>query len=316
MPRSCSRLSAGLLLLMSGVATAQFAPQTPAKGVRLDKQVTQRWQVGVKITVRGLPCSAVRGSVPVPKDWPEQQVRVVNEEVSPLVRVGNLRDSGGVRQMPFFIQQLPPGEVATALVTFEITRSSMLPPDDPAQYLIPKNLPAAIRPELAASPLIESRHPSIRDKAKELWPDNGSAWEQIQTLYDWVRENIKLQDGKLKGAVAALRDGNGNRDDVTSLFIALCRASGVPARTVFVPDNCYAEFYLQDPEGTGYWFPCQLAGTREFGGMSDHRTILQKGDNIKVPDEPNPQRFVPEYLSGKGPGQPQVEFIRKVLPAN
>jgi len=305
-----------LLLLMSAGAMAQFEPQKPAKGPRLDKPLTQRWQVGVKISVRGLPCSALRGSIPVPKDWPEQQVRVVAEDVSPLVRVGNFRDSGGVRQMPFFIQQLPPGEIATAMVTFEVVHSSLLPPDDTAEYQIPENLPAAIRPELGASPMIESRHPSIRDKAKELWPDNATAWEQIQTLCDWVRENVKLQNGKLKGAVATLRDGNGSRDDLTNLFIALCRASGVPARTVFVPDNCYAEFYLQDQEGTGYWFPCQLAGTREFGGMSEHRTILQKGDNIKVPDEPNPQRFVPEYLSGKGPGQPQVEFIRKLLPAN
>ncbi len=317
MPTSRFCLAVPLLLLMTSAAPAQFEPQAPAGGIRLDKQLTQRWQVGVKITTTGVPCVGLRGSIPVPTDWPEQQVRIVAEDISPLVRNVRYRDLGGVRQMQYSVPQLPPGEVATALVTFEITRSSVLPPDNTAEFQIPKTPPAAIRLDLGASPSIECRHPSIRGKAKELKVDDASAWQQVQTLYDWVRDNTKFQDGPLKGAVATLRDSSGNRDDLTCLFIALCRASDVPARTVFVPDNCYAEFYLQDNDGKGFWFPCQVAGTREFGGMSDHRPILQKGDHIKVPDEQkDPQRFVPEFLTGKGAGRPQVEFIRKVLPAN
>jgi hypothetical protein len=53
--------------------------------------------------------------------------------------------------------------------------------------------------------------------------------------------------------------------------------------------------------------------------MSDHRPILQKGDHIRVPDEhKDPQRFVAEFLTGQGGrgGRPQVEFVRKLLPAN
>jgi hypothetical protein len=306
------------VLLGSSVALAQFEPQKPVEGIRLDKQLTQRWQVGVKITAVGGPCAGLRGTIPVPTDWPEQQVRVVNEEISPLVGRVGYRDLGGVRQMEFTIPQLPPGEVATALVTFEITRSSTLPPQDTAQYQIPKTPPVAVRFDLGVSPSIECRQPTIRAKAKELVAGKESAWDQVQAIYDWVRDNTKYQEGQLKGAAAALRDGSGNRDDLTCLFIALCRASGVPARTVFVADNCYAEFYLQDQAGKGCWFPCQVAGTREFGGMSDHRPILQKGDHIKVPDLKDPQRFVAEFLTGKGGrgGRPQVEFIRKLLPAN
>jgi hypothetical protein len=53
--------------------------------------------------------------------------------------------------------------------------------------------------------------------------------------------------------------------------------------------------------------------------MPDHRPILQKGENIKVPEESEPQRFVAEFLTGRGgrgSGQPQVKFVRKLLPAN
>jgi len=306
-------------LLGSNVALAQFEPQQPVAGIRLDKPMTQRWQVGVKITAVGGPCVGLRGTIPVPAEWPEQQVRVVDEEISPLVRGVRYRDLGGVRQIQYSVPQLPPGEVATALVTFEITRSSTLPPENTAQYRVPKNLPVAVRFDLGVSPSIECRHPAIRAKAKELVAGKESAWDQIQAIYDWVRDNAKHQEGQLKGAAATLRDGHGNRDDLTCLFIALCRASSVPARTVFVADNCYAEFYLEDQEGKGCWFPCQVAGTREFGGMSDHRPILQKGDHIRVPDEhKDPQRFVAEFLTGQGGrgGRPQVEFVRKLLPAN
>jgi len=101
---------------------------------------------------------------------------------------------------------------------------------------------------------------------------------------------------------------------------------------VFVPDSCYAEFYLHDADGQGHWFPCQVAGPREFGGMSDHRPILQKGDNIRVPDEQkDPQRLpkLTQFCSmgrrkrefhesdyTEKPAGPQVEFVRKLLPAN
>ena len=52
---------------------------------------------------------------------------------------------------------------------------------------------------------------------------------------------------------------------------------------VWVPGHCYPEFYLEDAEGRGHWIPCQAAGTRAFGSMPEHRPILQKGDNFRVP---------------------------------
>jgi hypothetical protein len=89
---------------------------------------------------------------------------------------------------------------------------------------------------------------------------------------------------------------------MTSLFIAMCRASGIPARTVRVPGHCYPEFYLSDQAGEGHWFPCQAAGTRAFGGMPDPRPILQKGDNVLVADPRTKKktkvRFLPETLVG------------------
>jgi hypothetical protein len=97
----------------------------------------------------------------------------------------------------------------------------------------------------------------------------------------------------------------------------MCRINDVPARTVWIPGHCYPEFYLVDADGTGHWFPCQVAGTRAFGNMPEHRPILQKGDNFRVPEFRERQRYVAEHLTirdAPGGNKPKVQFIRKVLP--
>jgi hypothetical protein len=84
-----------------------------------------------------------------------------------------------------------------------------------------------------------------------------------------------------------------------------------------VPGHCYPEFYLQDNKGEGHWFPCQAAGTREFGGIMELRPILQKGDNFRPPkNSKERQRYMAEYLTGTpsaNGGKPQVRFIREAV---
>src|SRR6185295_13350269 len=137
---------------------------------------------------------------------------------------------------------------------------------------------------LGVSPFIETTNAKIKTLAKDLIKDKESAWEKVETIYDYVRDHVEYQDGPLKGAVAALKDGKGDCEELTSLFIALCRANKIPARTVWVPGHCYPEFYLVDKAGHGYWIPCQAAGDRDFGGIGELRPILQKGDSFSLPE--------------------------------
>ena len=44
-----------------------------------------------------------------------------------------------------------------------------------------------------------------------------------------------------------------------------------PPACVWVPGHCYPEFYLEDEQGQGHWYPCQAAGTRIFGAMPEAR---------------------------------------------
>jgi transglutaminase-like putative cysteine protease len=167
---------------------------------------------------------------------------------------------------------------------------------------------------LLPSPQIEITNPKIRAFAKELTEGKATAWEQVEAIYNGVREKVKVENEKLQGAVNTLRDGKGAEEDVAAVFIACCRAHKVPARSLFVPDSCHAEFYLEDAAGKGAWYPVVIDGDKAFGFRPLATIILQRGDNIRVPEVKEPLRFVPEHLTGKGGGggRPQVEFVRRV----
>ncbi len=315
--RSCL-LTTLLWLVSVAPVSAQFK-QGEAEGPRMGDSQTTCWRTGMIVKATGGACRGITGYAPVPTDWPEQQVTILEEEVSPEAKISYKMIDGGVKIMNVRIPTLASGKEAKALVTVEIRRSTMLPPEDTDRYVLPdeKKLPREIRLYLVPSPMIESRSPKIRKLAKEIGVDEEKAWKKVETIYDWVRENVKYQNGPLKGALAALKDGTGDCEELTSLFIAICRAAGIPARTVWVPGHCYPEFYLSDESGKGHWFPCQAAGTREFGGITETRPVLQKGDNFRPPKKGRErQRYMAEYLTGtptRGGGKPQVRFIRKTV---
>ena len=308
----------------AAAARAQFEEPAPgatdpnAKGAKLGDALTKKIKIGVRVKAVGGPCRAVTATVPVPIDWPEQKVAAGEEDLSPGVHHVTYRtlDGGGAKQMVIYIPNIAAGEEAHVLVTFEITRSTQEPPDDTSIYKeCPKEkMPREILQYLGVSPYIEVTNPKIQKLAKEVTEDK-TGWDKVEAIYDATRERVEYKNGPLKGALRALIDGTGDCEELTSLFIALCRASGIPARSVWVPDHCYPEFYLVDDDGKGYWFPCQSAGSRAFGGIPEHRPILQKGDNFHDPDRPKDRlRYVSEYLHGtpaaKGAGRPQVEFVR------
>ena len=297
-------------------AYCQFKAEVDPKAPKLQTGLTQRLQVGVKVTAVGGPCKGIVATVPVPLEWPEQQLKIVNEELTPTVKPVKYRVTGGLRQMLIEIPQLPAGQEAKAVITFEVYRSSSVPPENTSTYMTPKKIDRDLVIYTGASPYIETRHAKIMSLAKEITAGKATAWSEVEAIYDWVRSNVQHKSGALKGAARAMQDGEGGIDDIVSLFIALCRAHKVPTRSVFVPGSVYAEFYLLDDEGRGHWFACQVVGARSFGGIAEQRPILQKGDNFRDPDRPGETlRLVNEHLKGaavKGGGQPKVRFIREV----
>jgi hypothetical protein len=190
-----SRLVSALVvvLTLSSPSLAQFGPkeETATGGSRLDKGLTKKWQVGVKVRAVGGSVGPLMGTIPVPSDWPEQQVKVVAEDVTPHVGSVTYRViEGGVKQMVFNIPQIPANDTAKALIMFEVTKHSQLAPTDTAGYVIPKNPPKDTRKFLGPSPMIEIANAKIKSLTKELVTGKEGAWAQVERLCDGVREKV------------------------------------------------------------------------------------------------------------------------------
>jgi hypothetical protein len=142
-------------------------------------------------------------------------------------------------------------------------------------------------------------------------------WQRVEALYDFVRAKVKYLNGaEDMPAVQALKDGKADCYGLSALFVAMCRTMKVPARMVWVDGHQYAEFYLEEEEGKGYWYPAQLAGTRAFGEMPTPMVIFQKGDNFRVPERRRERlRYATDHttLSSSPKYKPRVVYVREQL---
>ena len=308
-------MTAVLLAMITTSALAQFAqPDPTTTPSRYGETQTQRWKAGIIVQANSGPCTGIVGYTTVPTDWPEQEVKIVEEDISPNARVTYKMVDNMAKQMTVQIPRIASGQTAKAVVTFEVTRKTMYPPTNTAAFRMPDTdkLDFSVRKFLGASPLIETTDPRIRSLAAELTRDIPGAWDKVEAIYDWVRDNVEYKNGPIKGARAALNDGTGDCEELTSLFIALCRNVGIPARTVWVDGHCYPEFYLVDSQERGYWLPCQAAGSRALGGILEARPVLQKGDSIRPTyKRSTPQRYLADHLVGSGDSRPSVQFVRQ-----
>mgnify|MGYP002624809821 CR=1 FL=1 len=291
----------------------------PEFGVRYAEPQPHKIRIGAEITARRGAFRNNLATVAVTLECPEQEVSIVEEDFSSQVKEVTYRDlQGGARQMLISIPFLTDGATARAVVTFEVKTRPILPPDETASLRIPARVPKSLRRFTLGSPYIEVRHNRIRSLARELEKevaDGATDWQRVEAIYDHVLEVAEYAEGPDKSAIDTLRDGVADCQGRSALFIALCRASKVPARMVWVDGHCYPEFYLEHDDGQGSWYPCESAGDRAFGEMPIARTILQKGDKFRVPERPREWlRYASDYFIGvptPGAGAPKVRYIRE-----
>jgi len=295
-------------------ASGAFVAISPAwvrgddNAIRFGDEHVTRWRVGVEIQATG-NVTGIQATTPVFTDWPEQVVKVIDEDISPQVRKPTFRNLDGVKQMVVQIPRMQKGDDFHAILTYEIARKEIDSPVSHEGLILPAK-PALFLKYLGASPYIEVADPVLKEAGTQFKSDD-EPWKIAEKIYDQVREKVQYKfDPKIKSAVLAWKDGFGDCEELTSLFIAFCRQQGIPARAVWVPGHCYPEFYLVDSQGTGHWYPCQAAGTRDFGRMHEKRPVLQKGDNFKVPEEKAPQRYVQCHMKAvNAASDPVVKFI-------
>ncbi len=310
-------VSLGFTLATRAENNNQAEKPAADRGPKLGEPDVQKWKIGMIVSASGGPVGRLTGTTTVPMDWPEQSVKLVGQDLSPGVTV-SYKSFGTARQMIVGIPRVADGKEVHAILTLAIERHTLLPPDETDLYVVPdaKKLPPDFKQYLSPSPLIESNHARIKAIAKQLGEGQTKAWPHVRAIYDWVRKTIQYQkDAPLTGCMEAIEQGSGDCNQLTSTFIAICRASGIPARTVQIPGHCYPEFYLEDDQGQGHWFPAEASGTEAFGGILTHTPILQKGDafRISVPGTKTETfRLLPSNLTSpnkKFVGQPKLKLV-------
>jgi transglutaminase superfamily protein len=308
-------LSAGVIVLVfvliRGVGPLCSAQDDSSHGSKLQESTRSVWEFGVRVTAQS-DASKIVVSFPIPIDWPEQTVSIQNVDASPQVVKRTEKSLGTAKLMVVNIGPLAAGEQAHVLLTVAIDKRNITAPAFTDQFVLAKKNLSKLRVYLQSSPQIESGDRAIRKLAGELDVDSQStAWQQVETIFKWVRENIEYRfEETNRSCLEALKEGKGDCGEMTSLFIALCRARGIPARAVWIPQHTYPEFYLEDDQGNGHWFPCQVAGPPEFGAMTEPAPILQKGDNFRIPGLPRARRYVQPTLVADG-GPVQLESIMR-----
>ncbi|QDT10480.1 transglutaminase-like domain-containing protein [Planctomycetes bacterium K23_9] len=291
-------------------------PDESVSRLAYDAPKSQTWRIGLVLDTP-VTCTNVFATFPVPMDWPEQTVTLQSKEIDRRVTAWKVRDvAKGAKQVMLQIPKVAANTTAEVTFTMSIERSRILPPTKTDDLRIPKKIGRELRVFTSNSPYIDASNARIKMVSKELAAkDAANDWERVEQIYDYVRDNVRSVDGDLKNASVALREGKGDCEEMTSLIVALCRNAKVPARMVWIPDHCYPEFYLEDADGNGHWFPCQARGTRQFGRMDEYRPILQKGDRFKVPESRTPVRYVAEHFKcdRKGSAKPRPVFVRELV---
>lgn len=153
----------------------------------------------------------------------------------------------------------------------------------------------------------------VKEQADEIVAGKTTTLEKARAIYDWVYENFVRDNDVIgcgQGDVCELLVTRGGKcTDINSVFVALCRASGIPAREMFgirmnaddITGNqhCWAQFYLP---GTGWIYAdpadvlkavltnewektdAEALETKEYywGGVDEKRVELSRGRDLTL----------------------------------
>ncbi len=198
-----------------------------------------------------------------------------------------------------------PEEERYLTLRFRVTAEERVRRDFPSRE---GDIPFEVRPYMRATRFTPTDG-KVGEIALEITRGKETILEKARAIYDWVVENTfrdpTVQGCGLGDVEVTLAKRSGKCADISSVFVALARAGGVPAREVFGlrlgkekksdltgGHHCWAEFYLP-----GYgWVPVDPADVRKvmlvkkldlkdaepyreyyFGAVDEYRIVLARG---------------------------------------
>lgn len=270
-------------------------------------------KVGIELKGRG-DAQGIQATTPVPVPLPEQRIdRAAIENTGCLANFRRLAAEAG--QLKLDAPSIVKGQTVRAVATMRLTLRKSYHGFEKDQFgqqqpPLPKQLASLY---LRDSPGIQTRAPEVRDLADRVAGRMAHPWDVAQAYYTWVWENIRPQIGRYTSVIEAIDNRVGDCEERAAVFTALCRASGIAARLVWVPNHNWAEFFLTDESGQGHWIPAHTAAYSWFGWTGVHELVLQKGDRIRIPEKRQPQRLMEDWLRWSG-ARPQARWFAELRP--
>jgi hypothetical protein len=278
---------------------------------------TYRLRVVIRVDAPDGSANNVVAVGPIPMEWPEQKIRMLSQKVTSGATVTESVLKGQAALLKMKVNTIPKGESASVERLYEVTRYRthfLLSPED---LNLPRGIPREMREQFSGpAPGLEMSHPKIIELAESLRKETDGAvpWDTVKNFWSWTRENVKFENGDFRGALFAVENKCGDCEEMSALFVSLCRLSGVTARTVWVEGHDYPEFYLTDSKGKGHWIPAQVVGPAWFGEMAEYRPIFQKGDRFYDPFQKQYVRYVPHTVRADGASaQPKLTVEHQII---
>jgi transglutaminase-like putative cysteine protease len=177
------------------------------------------------------PTSSIFLRIPILAESASSYQVISREELSPSpLRIET--DERGNRQAIYEFDQLEVGESVVVEEQYWLKYGGYkLSSSNSSSVEAAPNLSVFLRSE----PKIEADDPAIRKKAAELTGHVEGRMKKAQAIFDFVVGHVKYRSEsphRNKGAKAALTYGEGVCEERASLFVALARAAGIPARVV------------------------------------------------------------------------------------
>jgi len=98
---------------------------------------------------------------------------------------------------------------------------------------LPSDIPHATQKYLRLTLFCDSEAPLVHALAKQLGAGQKTPWEFAQAAFEFTKRNITLEVIPMDDVVPTLERGTGTCIHKISVFIALCRAAGIPGRYKF-----------------------------------------------------------------------------------
>jgi len=248
-----------------------------------------------------------------PLEFPEQKIEDVQLETDGCE--AHLRElAPGAGQLVLEAAGIERGQQIKAVAHYRLTLFKQYFGYQRDQFPEKQDPPADVRRGyLQDSPGIQTRIKPLKDLAAELSKASKHPWDRAQAFADWTPKNIKPQMGSYTSVATALETRRGDCEEMAGVFVALCRAVGIPARLVWIPNHTWAEFYLVDSEKQGHWIPAHTACYPWFGWNGAHELVLQKGDRIQVAERRKQFRLLEDWIRCSG-SRPRVRFTAELTP--